>query len=345
MIYAIMIILGIVGIKAIFSASDTAFTYINRAEINQLSKQDKKAQKIKMFMEDSNKFFGIVEVGINMCELLASAVASITIVEYLAKLLENYKITTELAMLISVMVVTIVLAYIMLVFGGVLPKRIARNHPKKVAYQLLPALWVVAQLNYPFEKLIDVSTNCFSKILKIKKEPVEKMTEKQLKMMIQEAQEEGVLKNIEKRIFMNTLKANNMSAQKAMIPMDKAELLNMEDTLSSMLKKMQENQYTRIPVYQENKNQIIGILNVKDVLIKHLQDGIKSKKEIEELVRIPIFIPKEEKIFTVFKELQRKNQMMGIVVEEDKTAIGLITMEDILEKLVGKIFDENDKRM
>ncbi len=342
MIYAIMIILVIVGIKAIFSASDTAFTYLNRAEIKQLSKTDKKAQKIRILMEDSNKFFGIIEVVINMCELLASAVASITILEYLMDVFENMNIETTLSMFMSVAIVTVVLAYIMLVFGGVLPKRIARNSPKKVAYRLIPILWIVAKLNYPFEKLIDVSTNYFSKILKIKQEKEEKMTEKQLKMIIKEAQDEGVLEKVEKTILLNTIKANNIPVNKIMVPIDKAYLINIEYDIDKILDIIVEHKYTRIPVYKHTKTNIIGILNVKDIAIRYAKEKIENRQQIEDIIKEPQFINENEKLFVAFKELQKNNQIIGIVSNNDNVPIGLITIEDILEKLVGKIFDEDD---
>ena len=211
--YIIIIILVLVLIKAIFSASDTAFTFFNKSEIKQLSKKDKKAEKIRILMEDSNKFFGIIEVSINMCELLAGAVVSITIVEYLIDFFGKMKIGTNISILLSVAIATVILSYIMLVFGGVLPKRIARNNPKKVAYRLINILWVVSKLNYPFERLIDFSTNLFSKIFKIKQEPEERLTEKQVKMTIKEARDEGVLEVMENRILLNTIKANDIPMQ------------------------------------------------------------------------------------------------------------------------------------
>lgn len=342
MIYAIFIILIIVLIKAIFSASDTAFTYINRAEIKQLSKRDKKAKKIRILMEDSNKFFGIVEVVINMCELLASAVASITIMEYLIDFFEKMQMNINIAVLLSVIIVTVILAYIMLVFGGVLPKRIARNHPKKVAYELIPILWIVAKLNYPFERLIDISTNFFSKLFHIKQEPEERMTEKQLKMIIKEAKEEGVVESTENRILLNTIKANDISVYKIMIPIDETYCINIDNDLDRILNSIKKNAYTRIPVYKSKKTNIIGILNIKDMAIQYAQEKI-DKEKIERILREPQYIKHDEKIFDAFKSLQKNRQVIGIVCDDENNPIGLISIEDILEKLVGKIFDENDK--
>lgn len=181
----------------------------------------------------------------------------------------------------------------MLVFGGVLPKRIARNNPKKVAYKLIPILWIVAKLNYPFERLIDISTDFFSKLFKIKQEPEEKMTEKQLKMIIKEAKDEGVLESIENRILLNTIKANDIAVNKIMIPIDKVHLLNIDDDLTTILNSIKKNKYTRIPVYKVKKTNIIGIFNVKEAAIEYVEDGIKSKEQIQNLLKMPKYVKQE----------------------------------------------------
>lgn len=344
MTVSIILLLIIVAIKALFSAADTAFTYINRTEIKLANKKDKKAEKIRILMEDSNKFYGIIEVVINMSELLASAVASLTILEYFAEYLEQVGFTEVYAMLISVAIITVILAYMMLVFGSVLPKRIARNNPKKVAYKLIPILWVVAKLNYPFERLINFSTNFFSKVFKIKQIPDEKLTEKQLKMIIKEAKNEGVLENLENRILLNTLKANDITVNKIMIPLEKAYLVNIDNEFSKIVYNIKKNRYTRIPVYKESKTNIIGIFNIKEAAIKYAETGINTKEQITDILQIPQYVNQNEKIFEVFKALQKNNRIFGIVRDEQNVPIGLISIEDILEKLVGKIFDEDDKK-
>lgn len=340
---AVFILILIVIIKSIFSATDTAFTYINRAEIKQLSKTDKKAEKIRILMEDTNKFFGVIEVVINLCELFAGVVISLTFVEYLIDIFAQNKISVEIGAILSVIISTIILSYIMLVFGGILPKRIARNKPKKVAFSVINIIWIVAKINYPFERLIDFSTDLFSRIFKIKQEAEEKITEKQLKMILKEAKEEGVLSKIENGILLNTIKANTLTIEKIMVPLAKASLLNIDSNINRMLDTITKNKYTRIPVFKRTKTNIIGILYVKEMAIKYAQERIENKEQIEKLLREPQKINKDEKIFKVLKKIQKSNQMIGIVCDEKNIPIGLVSIEDILEELVGEIYDEDDK--
>lgn len=341
MIYSIIILI-IVGIKAIFSAADTALTYINRAEIRQLSKTDKKAKKIRYLMEESDKFFGTIEVAINLCELFAGSIVSITILEAFMAYLEQCGLSTIYAMIISVTVVTIILAYIMFIFGAILPKRIAKMHPKKTAYRLISILWIIVKINYPFEKIIDFSAKLFSRILGIDQDNTEKMTEQQLKLIIKQAKEEGVLEELENKILMNTMKANDIKVSKIMIPIEKAYCIDINDEMPQILEGIRMNKYSRIPVYEDELDKIIGVFNLKDTVINHIEKGITNKKQIKEVLREPIFIEKDEKIFSVFKVLQKNKKMLGIVLNDDEVPVGIITVEDILEKLVGKIFDEDD---
>ena len=340
---AIILVLIIITIKGIFSAAETAFTYLNRAEIIQLSKKDEKAKKIKLLIEHPNKFFGIIEVGIIMSELLAAVVVSITVMEDLMGVFEEMNIGANIAAILSVAICTIILSYIMLIFGGVLPRRLARNKPKKVAYNLINILWIVAKLNYPFERIINISTDIFSKILKLKEEPEERLTQRQLKMIIKEAKDEGLLKSMEDRILLNTIKADRIPVEAIMVPLDEAYVININNDLTKILDNILKNKYTRIPMYKKTKTNIIGILNVKEMAIKYAQEKIETKEQLENILRTPQYVKKDEKILDAFKKLQKNNQIIAIVQDEKNVPIGLISIEDILEKLVGEIFDEDDK--
>lgn len=344
MVYPIILLFIIVVIKAIFSAAETAFVYMNHAEIKQLSKTDKKAEEIRVLMEDSNKFFGIIEVGIMTAELIASTIISITYLEYFISYLESKNFSTTTSAVIAIFILTIILAYIMLLFGSLLPKRIARNHPKKTAYTLIPILWIATKLNYPFERLIDGSTRFFSKLLKLQQEPAEKMTEKQLKMIISEAKEEGVLESIQKKIFYNTIKAHDINVKKIMVPLEDVYMINIKDDFSKIIKEIKKQKFTRMPVYEGKKENIIGIFYIKDMLEEYLETGIQDKEQLRALLRKPNYIYKEEKLFSAFKNIQKGSNMLGIVTDETSIPLGIITIEDILEKLVGKIFDEDDEK-
>lgn len=337
-----IILVIMVLIKAIFSASDTAFTYLNKAKISQESKKNRKAKKIKNMIENNHRFFGITEVGITLIELLASAYAAEVFVNPLSIMFMSYGMEKEIAILISIIIITIILSYFLLVFGAILPKRIARNNPEKTAYRLINILNLLAIINIPFEKLIRFSTKVFCKIFGIKENDKNMLSEKEIKMMILEGRDQGIVDKIEKEILFNALKFNDLTVKKIMKTKEEIDFINVKEDINKILENIKKHKYTRIPVFEGNKDHIIGILNVKDIALK-LADDQSLNFDLRSILRKVIFVQKEEKIPYAFKTMQMNRQSMMIVLDENEKVVGLITMEDIIERLVGKIFDEYDK--
>ncbi len=339
----ILILIIIVIIKAIFSAADTALVYISKPKISQLSKTDKKAKKIKKLIENNNKLYGTIEVVITMCELFATIIAAEEFVNKLTIILSQTGIEYVVSEVLSVIIITIVLSYMLLVFGAILPKKIARNNPEKIAFKLINIIWVISKINYPFEKMITISSKLFSKIFGIKENNKDKLTEKEIKMIITEGHEQGVIAKLEKEILFNALKFDDILVKNIMRPKEKIDFINIEDSKEKILENIEKYKYTRIPVYEKNKNNIIGIFNIKDIAIKYAEEN-KVDIKLKTMLRDVIFVEQNQKISETFRELQINSQSIAIVINEERKVVGLITMEDILEKIVGKIFDEFDKK-
>lgn len=341
--YNILILLVIVFIKSIFSAADTALTYVNKAKISQLSKTHKRARKIKILMEDKHKFYGVIEVVITMCELLASAIVAEVFIDKLAEKLNYFSISGSISLTLSVIIITIILSYILLVFGAILPKKIARNNPQKIAFAVVDIVWIVSKLNYPFEKLISFSTKIFSKIFRIKENEKDKLTEKEIKMIITEGHEQGVIAKLEKQILFNTLKFDDILVKNIMTPKDKIDFINIEEDKEKILQNIEKYKYTRIPVYETNKDNVIGIFNIKDVFLQYARNK-KINLNLNSLIRKVMFVYNNQKISEVFRSMQANDQAIAIAIDNNKKVVGLITMEDILERIVGQIFDEYDRK-
>lgn len=338
----ILILVIMIAMKAILSASDTAFTYLNKAKISQESKKNKKAKKIKNMIENNHRFFGIIEVGITMIELLSSAYAAEAFVTPFSNYLITCGIEKTLAIGISIIVVTVILSYFLLIFGAVLPKRIAKNHPEKTAYSLINILTIIAIINKPFEKLIRISTKILYKLFRIKEIDKNVLSEKEIKMMILEGKDQGIIDKVEKDILFNALKFNDITVNKIMRPKEDIDFINIKEDINGILKNIQKYKYTRIPVFEGTKDNVIGILNIKDIAIK-LAENKELNFELQSILRNVLFVQKEEKIQNAFKTMQVNRQSIMIVLDEKQKVVGLVTMEDIIEKLVGKIFDEYDK--
>lgn len=337
----IIILAIIILVKAVFSAADTAFTYTSKFKISQESKKNIKARQIKKMLEDKNRVFEIIEVGIVMAELFASAFVAEVYLGDLSDWIEKYGITEDIAIVLATIIITIILSYLLLIFGGVLPKKIARNNPEKMAYRLIGILQILALINIPFEKLIKVSIEILSRILGIKEEPEDKLTEREIKMIIAEGKDQGIVNQIEKNIATKALKFNDIAVKEIMIPKENVKFINIKESSEKIMEDIRKCKYTRIPVFEGTRDNVIGFLNIKDLILEdnvNLEKGIK----LREMLRPIIVVIKEEKISTVFKVMKSNRQALMMVEDKDRKIVGLVTMEDILESLVGKIFDEYD---
>lgn len=343
MLKSILIIIVMVGVKAIFSASDTAFTYINKSKISQESKKNKKAALINKMIKNNSKFLGVIEVGITFIELLASAYASEAFVNPLVSVITDYtKLQRMSATIISIIIVALILSYFLLVFGGLIPKRIARNHPEKTAYRLINILSIISFINVPFEKLVHFSTNLFCNIFGIESQDKQNLSEKEIKMMIQEGVDEGIINKINKSLFMNSMKFTDTKVKKIMTTFDKVELINSKDDIKAVLTKIKKSKYTRFPVFENNKNNIIGVLNIKNILI-NAEENIEQDINVKQIMHQVFFVDADESISFVLKTMQLNKFALMVVTNSEKQILGIVTMEDILEELVGEIIDEYDK--
>lgn len=333
------LILGIIIIvKAFFSEAETAFTYLNKAKFNQMSKKanKKKEKRINNLLNNKLSIFGTTSVGITFAELLASAFAAEAFLGNMEEELETFGLSNSLAYVIALVVITILLSYFTLVFGELLPKRIARNNPEKVAYKTVNALVIFSKINYGFEKFLTASENLFSKIFGIKNEPNEKLTEKEIKMIISEGKDQGIFDEDEKKLLYNALKFDDFKIKDIIVEKEKVTFINSEYSKEKILEIIKKYKYTRFPVYSGTKDNIIGVLNIKDIIINNENDDIKQ------FIREPLFVSGKDNIDEIFKSMQLNNKHIAIVKNAEGKVEGMITMEDIIEKLHGNILDEFD---
>lgn len=343
-----LILIIIIFIKAIFASADTAFTYLNKAKFNQMSKVsnkervNKKVLRIKEMLDHKLRLFGITKVGMTLSELFASAFAAEAFVSTISQKISLFGANTTVQYVLSIIIVTLILSYFTLVFGELIPKRIARNNPEKVAYKTINILTAFSKINYAFEILLKESEEFFSNIFGIKNEPTEKLTQREIKMIIAEGLEQNLYDIQEKKLLNNALKFDNFKVKDIMIPKQDIIYINIADNFEKISNIILKDKYTRIPVYEKTKDNIIGVLNVKDILMEKLK-GTK-KIEINKILRDPIIVTKDEKIDKVFYNMQLNNKHIAIVKNKDNKVEGMVTMEDIIEKLLGNIIDEFDKK-
>jgi len=219
------------------------------------------------------------------------------------------------------------------------PKRLAMKYSEKIAFSTIGIISFISVITSPFVKLLTATTNLVSKIFGVSEYEEEVVTEEEIKMMVDQGQEKGVIKKNEKDLINNVFQLNDIDAAEIMTHRTDIFAIEINDNIYELLDEIDDYKYSRIPVYEETIDDIKGILFLKDIL-KALSNGKKIK--IKDIMREAYYVPETKPIDEVFKELQKNKMQMAIVVDEYGGTSGLLTMEDILEELVGNIFDEYD---
>lgn len=339
----IMVLVILILLNAFFAASEIAFISLNDAKISKQEKEgNKKAKQIKKMLENPSRFLATIQIGITLAGFLSSAFASETFASKLSPILNQAMpfITIETWQAISIIVITIILSFFTLVFGELVPKRLAMKNYEKIAFATIGIIRVIYMLTFPFVKLLTASTNIVSKIFGVNEDDEEVVTEEEIKMMVDAGEEKGAIEEEEKELINNVFEFNDTIVSEVMTPRKDVFAVSVDTTVEEFVENLDEYKHSRIPVYEDNIDNIIGVLYLKDVL-KH----VKSKRtvKLKTIVRSAYFVPETKPIDDLLKELQKNKNQISIVLDEYGGTAGVITVEDILEELVGNIYDEYDE--
>ena len=342
MLSQIIVLVILILLNAFFAATEIAFISLNDMKIDLKAKEgDKKAKKIQNLLKDPSKFLATIQIGITLAGFLSSAFASDTFANILAPKL--YELMPSLSLEswqnISIIIITLVLSYFTLVFGELVPKRIAMKYSEKLAFMAVGVIRAISIITLPFVKFLTFSTNVISKLFGVTGEEEENVSEEEIKMMVDVGEEKGTIETGEKEMINNIFEFNDRIVSEIMVPRTQIYALNMDLTINEAIDMLNEDtRYSRIPVYNETIDNIIGMVYVKDLLLTQKNWNTKLKN----VVREATFVLESLYVDDVFKELKKKKKQIAVVVDEYGGTAGLVTMEDILEEIVGEIYDEYD---
>lgn len=338
----LIFLLILILLNAYFAATEIAFISLNDAKIEKNAKEgNKKAKQIQKMLKNPSKFLATIQIGITLAGFLSSAFASDAFADKLAPVLYQWMPFFSMAVWrnIAIVLITMILSFFTLVLGELVPKRLAMKYYEKISYATIGVIKGISVITAPFVKLLTWSTNIVSKMFGVSEQDEETVTEEEIKMMVDQGEEKGAIEETEKELINNVFALNDIVASEIMIHRTDVYAIEINDNLYDILDEIDDYKYSRIPVYEETIDNIKGILFLKDVL-----KSVSKKKEIKikNILREAYFVPETKPIDEVFKELQTNKMQMAIVVDEYGGTAGLLTMEDILEELVGNIFDEYD---
>ena len=342
MISQLIFLFILILLNAYFAATEIAFISLNDAKIEKQAKDgNKKAKQIQKMLKNPSKFLATIQIGITLAGFLSSAFASDAFAGMLAPVLNEWMPFISIATWqnISIVIITIILSFFTLVFGELVPKRLAMKYYEKISFATIGVIKGISVVTAPFVKLLTWSTNIVSKLFGVGEQDEEIVTEEEIKMMVDQGEEKGSIEENEKELINNVFEFNDIIASEIMTYRTDVYAIEINEDVYEILDEIDEYKYSRIPVYEETIDDIKGILFLKDIL-----KLVSTRKEfkIADIMREAYFVPESKPIDEIFEELQANKMQMAIVVDEYGGTAGLLTMEDILEELVGNIFDEYD---
>jgi putative hemolysin len=342
-IMQIIILIGLTFINAFFAASEMAIVSLNKTRIKVLAEGgNKKAQKLLKILDDPNKFLSTIQVGITLASFFSSASAATGLSASLGGQLTS--IGLPYGKEIAFVGVTIILSYVTLVFGELFPKRIALSKSEKIALFSVNIIANVSKITNPFVKILSLSTSILVKITGIDKgKEDERVTKEEIQSLIRTGEEHGTINETEKEMLEGIFKFDNKKVEKIMTPRTEVYCINVKESLSLYLDELLEKRYSKIPVYEDDIDNIIGVLYIKDFVIEAKEKGFNNV-DIKKIIKEPYFVPEINTVQDVFKEMQSSKKQMAIIIDEYGGFSGIVTIEDLTEEIMGEIEDEFDNK-
>lgn len=335
----ILLIVLLTLINAFLAGAEMAFVSSNPAKLKELADQgDKKAKKALLLLDDSDTFLSAIQVGITFGGFFNSASASQTFVSMLSPLFRG----VQAAETIATIIVTIVISYITLVLGELYPKQLALQIPEQYARLSAGPITVIKTVFKPFIWLLTVSTNLLKKITPLdftKKE--EKLTREEMKALLSSSRNDGAIDMGEFNMIRGVLSLDTKIVREIMIPRVDTQMIDIEDSFEEIKEQVFSATHSRFPLYREDKDDIVGILHIKDFFL-HLDELKEGKKQIEEIARPPLFVPESLHIDELITIFQSSRQHLALLLDEFGGFEGIVSLEDLIEEIVGEIEDEHD---
>ncbi|MFR9069544.1 hemolysin family protein [Paraclostridium tenue] len=337
----LILIAILTAINAFFASAEMAIVSVNKSKVKALSEEGNKNAKLlyKLIKEPSN-FLSTIQIGITLAGFFSSASAATGLSTYIANILRplNIPYTNE----ISMVVITIILSYFTLVFGELVPKRIALKKSESIALHSVKPIYFISIIAKPFIKILSLSTGLVLKLTGNNDSDIEDtVSEEEIKALIHRSTEDGLIDDDEKEMLCKVFEFNDRLAKEIMTSRSDTFLIDIDDDFKDVLDKILELNYSRIPVYKDDIDNIIGILYVRDLLAKAREVGFDNIN-IESILHKPYFVPETKRTNDLFKVLKEAKIHLAVLFDEYGGFSGIVTMEDLVEEIMGDIEDEYD---
>ncbi len=346
LVLKILLLLALILVNAYFAMAEIAVISLNDAKMEKMAEDGhKKAKLVLKLTKNPTKFLSTIQIGITLAGFLTSASAATSFAEMLTDAVTSkFGLPESIVSPVAVVLITLIMSYFSLVLGELVPKRIGMQIPEKVAFAVAKPLYVIAKLTSPFVKFLSVSTNGVVRLLGFDPNADEEVvTEEEIRMMVDVGGEKGVIEDAQKEMINNIFEFDDMDAGDVMTHRTDVVAADINDTtLEEFMALAIEHGRSRIPLYDEDIDNIVGIVYIKD-LLKYVGKEVKVKGTLKNIMREPYFVPETKACGELFKEMRLQRIQMAVVVDEYGGTAGIVTLEDIVEAVMGDIQDEYDE--
>ncbi|WP_130889746.1 hemolysin family protein [Fusobacterium varium] len=327
--------------NAFFAGAEMATVSVNKNKIKILAEEgNKNAQLLQELLKEPTRFLSTIQVAITLSGFLASASAATSFSYPLNAIMT--KLGIPYGETIAIIIVTIILSFFTLVFGELVPKRIALQKAEIVSLFTVKPVLFISKLTSPFIKLLSFSTNFVLQILGMKAENLEEnISKEEIRSMVEVGQANGVFNETEKEMINSIFEFDDILASEIMIPRTDVYSIDIDASITEYLDELLSTKHSRIPVYEEDIDNIIGVLYIKDLILEARNKGFENV-DIRSILRKPYLVPESKNIDTLFKEMQKSKKYIAILIDEYGGFSGIVTMEDLVEEVMGNIDDEYD---
>ena len=347
-IIKIVTLFALIFVNAFFSMSEMAIVTLNDNKIDKMANEgNKKAKQIKKLTENTSSFLSTIQIGVTLAGFLTSATAAQSFAEMLTNAIGKTAVVNVIPVGIisgfSTVIITLIMSYFSLVLGELVPKKIAMNKPEKMAFMAAPILTFVAKVTKPIVKFLALSTNGVLRVIGIDPHADEEVvTEEEIRMMVDVGGEKGVIEDTQIEMINNIFEFDDIDVADIMTHRTDMVCVDEEEPLAEAVKLSIENGFSRIPVFKEDPDNIVGIVYIKDFL-KYVGTNLPKTKTVKDMMRSAYYVPETKRCGELFTEMTEKRVQMAIVVDEYGGTAGIVTLEDLLESIVGNIQDEYDQ--
>lgn len=344
-IFQILILFVLILINAFFAMSEIAIISLNDTKIEKMAEEGhKKAKMIKKLTDNSSNFLSTIQIGVTLAGFLTSASAAQSFATMIADALSPKwtALPYNFILGLATVVITIAVSYFSLVLGELVPKKIAMQKPERVSFAVVKTLLVFSKIVKPFVKILSLSTNGVVRLFGLDPNAGDEVvTEEEIRMMVDVGEEKGVIESEQKEMINNIFEFDDIDVADIMTHRTDMECIEVDEKLQEILPLAIESGHSRIPVYDDDPDNIVGVVYVKD-LLPYVGTSLPKNKTLRDIMRKAMYIPETKHCGELFNEMTEKKVQMAIVIDEYGGTAGIVTLEDLLEAIVGNIQDEYD---